>query len=143
METREDRIAAEGTLNFSKNGNNIRSAAALVVLTTVDGIAGYEPELHGCSICGKELPKEPILCLEDGGICCRSCRKASMGSGAELDDASLAAFRFVLAAPARQMLSFRLEGRSLSLFAEAAERYLLLHAERGFSTLDYWKKIKR
>ena len=106
-------------------------------------IAGYEPELHGCSICGKELPEEPILCLEDGGICCRSCRKASMGSGAELDDASLAAFRFVLAAPARQMLSFRLEGRSLSLFAEAAERYLLLHAERGFSTLDYWKKIKR
>ena len=40
----KDRIAAEGTLNFSKNGNNIRSAAALVVLTTVDGIAGYEPD---------------------------------------------------------------------------------------------------
>ncbi|MBR3629632.1 MAG: nitroreductase family protein [Oscillospiraceae bacterium] len=40
----KDRIAAEGTLNFSKNGSNIRSAAALVVLTTVDGIAGYEPD---------------------------------------------------------------------------------------------------
>ena len=40
----KDQIAAEGTLNFSKNGNNIRSAAALVVLTTVDGSAGYEPD---------------------------------------------------------------------------------------------------
>lgn len=40
----KDRIAEKGTLNFSKNGNNIRSAAALVVLTTVDGISGYDPD---------------------------------------------------------------------------------------------------
>ncbi|MCR5718667.1 MAG: nitroreductase family protein [Oscillospiraceae bacterium] len=40
----KDRIAEEGTLNFSKNGNNIRSAAALVILATVDGIAGFEPD---------------------------------------------------------------------------------------------------
>lgn len=106
-------------------------------------IAGYEPDLQGCCVCGKENPEDPVLCLEDGGVCCRSCRKASLGAGAELNDAALTAFRFVLAAPPRQMLSFRLEGTSLSLFAEAAERYLLLHAERGFSTLDYWKKIKR
>ena len=105
-------------------------------------VAGYEPDLHGCSVCGEESPRDPVLCLEDGGICCRNCRKPSMGAGAELDDASLAAFRYVVSAPAKQLLSFRLEGRSRLLFAEAAERYLLLHAERGFSTLDYWKKIR-
>ena len=106
-------------------------------------LAGYEPDLQGCCICGRETPEEPLLCLEDGGICCRKCRKATMGAGAELDDASLAAFRYVLEAPAKLLLSFRLGGRSLALFSEAAERYLLLYAERGFSTLDYWKKIKR
>ena len=106
-------------------------------------IAGYEPDLTGCCVCGRTDPVEPFLCLEDGGVCCRNCRRAAMGGCSELDDASLAAVRFVVSAPARQLLSFRLEGRSLLLFSEAAERYLLLHAERGFSTLDYWKKIKR
>lgn len=105
-------------------------------------IAGYEPDLSGCCVCGREDAADPILCLEDGGVCCRSCRKASMGAGAELDAAALSALRYVVASSARQLLSFRLEGRSLPLFAEAAERYLLLHAERGFSTLDYWKKIR-
>ncbi len=64
-----------------------------------------------------------------------------MGAGAELDPGSLAALRFVTEASPKQLLAFRLEGRSLALFASASERYLLLHAERGFSTLDYWKKI--
>ena len=105
-------------------------------------VAGYEPELHGCCVCGREDVEEPILCLEDGGVCCRSCRKASLGVGAELDAPSLAAFRFVTSAPPKQLLSFRLEGESLKLFSAAAEKYLLLHAERGFSTLDYWKKIR-
>ena len=106
------------------------------------GISGYEPDLSACLVCGREEPEDPILCLEDGGICCRGCRKPSMGAGAELDASSLAALRFVLSAPPKQLLSFRLEGKSISLFAAAAEHYLLLHAERGFSTLDYWKKIK-
>lgn len=105
-------------------------------------IAGYEPDLHGCSVCGKEAVEEPILCLEDGGVCCRACKKALPGAGVPLDEPSLAAFRYVVSAPAKQLLSFRLEGESLQRFSEAAERYLLLHAERGFSTLDYWKKIR-
>ena len=105
-------------------------------------IAGYEPDLHGCSVCGKEAVEEPVLCLEDGGVCCRACRKAVPGPGVQLDGPSLAAFRYVVSAPAKQLLSFRLEGESLQRFSEAAERYLLLHAERGFSTLEYWKKIR-
>ena len=105
-------------------------------------IAGYEPELHGCCVCGKEAPESPLLCLENGVICCGTCRESSMGAGAELDRDALSALRFVASSPPKQILSFRLEGRSLSRLSAAAERYLLCHAERGFSTLDYWKKIK-
>ena len=49
-------------------------------------IAGYEPDLHGCSVCGKEAVEEPILCLEDGGVCCRACKKAVPGAGVPLDE---------------------------------------------------------
>lgn len=40
----KDQIAEEGTLNFSKNKLNIQSASGLVILTTVDGIAGYNED---------------------------------------------------------------------------------------------------
>ena len=40
----KNRIAEEGTCNFSKNKLNIQSASGLVILTTVDGIAGYEKD---------------------------------------------------------------------------------------------------
>ena len=106
------------------------------------GIAGYEPDHSACRFCGREEPEDPVLCLEDGGVCCQNCRKTATGAWTELDEASLAALRYVLTSPAKQMLSFQLTGKSLSLLATAAERYLLLHAERGFSTLDYWKKIR-
>lgn len=105
-------------------------------------LAGYEPQLHGCSVCGREDIVEPVLCLEDGGVCCRNCRKPSMGAGVKLDELSLKALCFLQEAPPKQMLSFRLEGKSLGLLAEATERYLLFHAERGFSTLNYWKEIR-
>ncbi len=40
----KNRIAEEGTCNFSKNKLNIQSAPVLVIQTTVDGIAGYEKD---------------------------------------------------------------------------------------------------
>ena len=40
----KNRIAEEGTCNFSKNKLNIQSASGLVILTTADGIAGYEKD---------------------------------------------------------------------------------------------------
>ena len=106
-------------------------------------MAGYAPDLEGCAVCGKTEVQEPHLCLESGSICCRDCRKASMGPTERLDEGALAALRYVVKAPPKQMLSFRLEGKSLDMFSAAAERYLLTQAERGFSALDYWKKLKR
>lgn len=40
----KEQFAEEATCQFSKNANNIRNAPALVVLTTVDGISGYEKD---------------------------------------------------------------------------------------------------
>ena len=49
---------------------------------------------------------------------------------------------YVIAAPAKQLFSFRLEGRGLKLLSDAAEEYLREHAERSFRTLDYWKTVR-
>lgn len=40
----KNQIAEQGTCDFSKNKMNIQNAPCLVVLTTVNGIAGYDPD---------------------------------------------------------------------------------------------------
>ena len=104
-------------------------------------LAGYEPELGGCAVCGKTEPDDPVLSLRHGLICCRSCRH-ELGETASLCEGSLAAMRYIRTADARRLFSFSLSPEALSHLVSAAERYLLCQTERGFSTLDYWKKIK-
>jgi len=40
----KDRIAEEATMSFSKNVNNIKNAPALVVLSSVNGVSGYNAD---------------------------------------------------------------------------------------------------
>ena len=49
---------------------------------------------------------------------------------------------YIASAPAKQILRFSLGEDARLRLSDAAERYLLRHAERGFSTLDYWKNIR-
>ena len=104
-------------------------------------IAGYSPELSACARCGKTEPVQPVLSLDNGMICCRDC-SAGMGETAALCVDSLSAMRYICTAPAKQFLAFSLGDDALSRLGSAAERYLLRHTERRFSTLEYWKKIR-
>ena len=103
-------------------------------------LTGYTPELTACAVCGKE-PEEPVLSLDQGRVCCRSCAH-QMGERAELGSNALEAMRYICAAPPKQMLRFELGEDAVLRLSDASERYLLRRAERGFSALDYWKKIR-
>lgn len=104
-------------------------------------LMGYTPDLSACIVCGKEHPESPLLGVETGHICCRTCRDAAFGSAVTLCDASLAAMRYLVSAPARRLFSFIVSEDALKRLSDASERYLLAQAGRGFSTLDYWKKF--
>lgn len=104
-------------------------------------LAGYEPELKSCRVCGEELPEEPVLKLYEGYICCRRCDDGK-GEYARLCPDSLKALRYVASAPAKQLFSFRLSEQALERLGFAAERYLLAQTERQFQTLNYWKNLR-
>lgn len=106
-------------------------------------LSGYAPEVSACAVCGRTEPEEPCLSQDSGRLCCRRCRTAELGTLLPLDGAALAALRYILTAAPKQLFSFSLSEPSLSLLARAAERYLPAHAERHFSTLDYWKGLQR
>ena len=104
-------------------------------------LTGYTPELSACPACGCQEMEQPVLSLERGSVFCRACAD-SRDQLARLCPDSLAALRYIVSAPAKQLFSFRLEGEAMQRLSAAAERYLLLQTERQFSTLTYWKNIR-
>ena len=59
-----------------------------------------------------------------------------------LEEDALAAMRYIVAAPAKKLFSFRLEGKALQNLSRASELYVQAHAERHFSTLEYYKQFR-
>lgn len=58
-----------------------------------------------------------------------------------LDGPAQAAAGYILGCDLKKILSFSLAGESRAMLCDFAERYLLSRLERGFSTLDFYKKL--
>lgn len=104
-------------------------------------LSGYEPDVSACCVCGAESPKEPVLSIAGGSVCCRACVSAGGGAQIPLCTDSLAAMRHIVSAPAKRIFSFTLTGPAMKRLAAACESYLLYHTGRGYSALDYYKTL--
>ncbi len=104
-------------------------------------LAGYEPMLSGCAVCGGQ-PTQPRFHLSQGAIHCPGCRDP-LGAGISmpLDEAALAAMRHVTGGEEKKLFSFRLGEESLGKLAAVTEAYVLTQLERGFRTLDFYKHL--
>ncbi len=105
-------------------------------------LAGYEPLVDGCDVCGAAPPEQPRFHLREGVLHCAKCREG-LGDGISmpLSPPALAALRHIVYGDPKRLFSFRLEGEDLRLLADAAEAYVHTQLERGFSTLDYYKSL--
>lgn len=105
-------------------------------------LAGYEPQIERCGVCFREQPQGPHIHLGEGTIHCAACRnKLGEGVSMPLNMAALAALRHIVWGPRKRLLSFRLGEEGLRLLSDASEAYLMTRLERGFRTLDFYKKI--
>ena len=105
-------------------------------------LAGYEPLLEGCAVCGADPPEEPRFHLREGVVHCARCRE-ELGEGITmpLGTGALAAMEHIVRGDPKRLFSFRLEGEQLKQLSDLAEAYLHTQLERGFSTLDFYKSL--
>ena len=105
-------------------------------------LAGYEPMLDGCAVCGREPPEEPRFHLREGVLHCAACR-GEVGDGISMpvSGAVLSAMRHIVYGDPKRLFSFHLGEEELRTLAGTAEAYLLTQLERGFRTLDFYKQI--
>ena len=106
-------------------------------------LAGYEPLLDGCAVCGCDEVSEPRFHLREGVLHCAPCR-GGVGDGISmpLDDGALQAMRHIAWGDPKRLFSVALGEESLKRLSDLTEAYLHTQLERGFHTLDFYKSIK-
>ncbi|MBR2934009.1 MAG: DNA repair protein RecO [Oscillospiraceae bacterium] len=104
-------------------------------------LAGYEPILDACAICGAQ-PEQPRFHLSEGVLHCASCRdEVGEGISMPLAPAALSAMRHVAYGDPKRLFSFQMDEVSLKQMGDACEAYVLTQLERGFGTLDFYKQM--
>ncbi len=106
-------------------------------------LSGFAPMLDGCAVCGKNPPEQPRLNLTQGVLHCADCgAKTGEGISMPLSPGVLAALVHLVNCPGRRLLSFRLDEAGLEQLGQVSEAYLLTQTERGYRTLDYYKRLR-
>ena len=104
-------------------------------------LAGYEPMLDGCQVCGNPSPDRFLV---SGGVLqCAGCMyPGEQGVRLPVHEGTLAAMRYVEQCDLKRLFSFRLSDGALKEFSDIAETYLVTQLERGFFTLDFYKSLQ-
>lgn len=103
-------------------------------------LAGYMPDLSGCTQCGNLTPDR--FDIASGVLECAKCRNPeSDGIRMPVNPGALEAMRYICSCAAKQLFSFQIGEDSLQLLAQISESYLCAQLERGFSTLDFYKTL--
>ena len=105
-------------------------------------LAGYEPLIEGCALCGEENPEQAWFHLREGVLCCARCRESGDG-WVPLTPGMLAAMRHVVYGDDKRLFSFRLGGEDLGALSRLTEDYVQTQLERGFGTLDFYHQMKQ
>lgn len=118
-------------------------------------IAGFRPELGRCRRCGRPIAGDSWLDVMNGAPLCTVCHQGdrlplyspeeALGERVlilPMPAGTRAAIDYVSSAEDKRIFSFRItDEASLDAFSRAAEDYLLHHLERGFPTLENYKKL--
>lgn len=105
-------------------------------------LAGFEPMLDGCAVCGTPEPERAMFSLNGGCLHCPDCPPGAPGVSLPLCREALDAMRYVVAAEPKRIFSFSVPEPALRQLGEVCEAYAAAQLERGFGALDYWKSLK-
>lgn len=103
-------------------------------------LSGYRPELEGCAKCGKAEMESGYIVPAHGELYCSDCPRPD---GLAVDADVIRAMRYIVGAEPKKVFSFRLDPEALRRLGQVCEAYLLYELDRGFASLDYYKRVRK
>ncbi len=104
-------------------------------------LAGFEPIVAACSVCGKEDIDAPRLDLRGGMVRCKGCRADGSNETAQLCSGSLDALRYIISCDSKKIFSFKLPDEAIGRLTRVSEAYVSAQLDRSFKTLDYYRQL--
>ena len=104
-------------------------------------LSGFEPDVYGCAVCGREEAEDAMFSLNGGIVHCRSCPPGSSGVSLPVSRETLQAMRYIVMAEPKKIFSFALPEAAQKQLAGVTEAYMTAQLERGFGALDDWKTV--
>lgn len=102
-------------------------------------LAGYQPDLFGCHICGSQTPDK--FDISEGMLECTRCRGLGGGIRMPVTPGVLEAMRYICLCEPKKLLAFNIGQENLERLCNLTEAYLTTQLERGFTTLDFYKSL--
>ena len=147
------RLALNSLYAISSGKYDLNKVKAVFEMRAMS-ILGFMPEIVACHTCGRR-DGEFFFDIMAGAVECFDCHKRSVMSHttlseeheghvvAILSEGAKTALCYAIYSPLEKMFSFSISDEDMSLFAKAAERYLINHLERSYKTLDFYNEVKR
>lgn len=129
------------SLSFIESEKRERPVLKAIFELRLLTLAGYMPNLVGCSRCGEyggEMLFFPLL----GELICVNCAtEEEKHAGRPLSAGVLQAMRHIIYAPPEKLFAFKLSPPGLKTLGELCELYLLAQLEKMPRTLVYYKSL--
>lgn len=104
-------------------------------------LSGYMPYLVCCNDCKCYEADTMYFLYNEAQLLCHNCYTGGHDCIA-LSRGALTAMRNAVYADPKKIFSFSLSDSSLLQFAECAEKYFLLHTDKHFNSLDFYKNVR-
>ncbi len=135
------RLMAVSLFEIEKRKITLTQAKAVFELR-IASMLGFAPDLRACRSCICYEHERMYFNYTSGIIICADCLEQLDDSYSELSPTLLYAMRFIVYSDVNRIYHFNLKSTCLSQLSALSERYLLLHTDRNFKSLDYYNSIK-
>ena len=103
-------------------------------------LAGYEPDLLGCRMCGNTIADR--FDISAGQLICSRCSNRETGGiRMPVTPGMLDAMRYICYSDPKRLFAFRLGDNTVEALSSITEGYFTTQLEQGFSTLDFYKSL--
>lgn len=121
-----------------KDLNIVKSAFEMRIMS----IAGYQPDLFGCSGCGVEDADPLFFDLMGGRWLCENCA-AGERMRPNCGGAFLMALRHIILGDPKRIFSFSLPPKVAKEFSDFTSSYVTVHIDKKLKTLEFYNSISQ
>lgn len=135
------RLMAVSLFEIEKRKITLTQTKAVFELR-IASMLGFSPDLRACRSCICYEHEKMYFNYTSGIIICADCLEQPDDGYSELSPPLLYAMRFIVYSDVNRIYHFSLKSTCLNQLSALSERYLLLHTDRNFKSLDYYNSIK-